>query len=259
MEGSRPRVRRQAVSNSSDSIFPSRAACGSARLAGLSQIVLRFKSPGGGKRSLGLVAARLTLFLAFTLPASAQVFEVTPLFGYRMGGTIKAKNEGDETFTKSRLKDGFTYGLAAGYRFDEESVIEFRWARQHSRLRLPDPIVPGVVSPIDTTIDQFHCDFTHEYEWDVYPRIRPYVLGSAGATRIGLPGENFTRFSFGLGGGMKISIRPRVRWRIQAEWLPIWIEPEARGLTCRSGVCAVFLSGTLTHQFEVSFGPVFHF
>jgi Outer membrane protein beta-barrel domain len=225
----------------------------------LSQIVLRLKSPRGGKRRLGLVASKLTLFFAFTLPASAQVFELTPLFGYRMGGTIQVKNEGESTSIKARLKDGFAYGLAAGYRFDEESVIEFRWARQHSRLRLPDPVSPDLVSPIDTTIDQFHCDFTHEYEWDHYPRIRPYVLGSAGATRFGLPGESFTRFSFGLGGGVKISIHPRVRWRIQAEWLPIWIEPEARGLTCRGGVCAVFLSGTLTHQFEVSFGPVFHF
>jgi hypothetical protein len=228
-------------------------------VAGLSQIVLRLKPFGSGKRRLGLVASMLTLFLAFTLPASAQVFELTPLFGYRMGGTIQVKNEGESTSIKARLKDGFAYGFSAGYRFDEESVIEFRWARQHSRLGLPDAASPDVVLPIDTTIDQFHCDFTHEYQWDDYPSIRPYVLGGAGATRIGLPGESFTRFSFGLGGGVKISIHPRVRWRVQAEWLPIWIEPEARGLTCRGGVCAVFLSGTLTHQFEVTFGPVFHF
>jgi Outer membrane protein beta-barrel domain len=212
------------------------------------------KSPRCGKWRLGLVA-----FFAFTLPASAQVFELTPLFGYRMGGRIEVKNEGEGTSIKTSLKDGLAYGFAAGYRFDEESVFEFRWARQHSELRLPDPTAPAPVSPISTTIDQFHVDFTHEYELDDYPSIRPYVLGSVGATRIGLPGESFTRFSFGLGGGVKISIHPRVRWRIQAEWLPIWIEPEARGLTCRGGVCAVILSGTLTHQFEMSFGPVFNF
>jgi hypothetical protein len=221
--------------------------------------MLRIRSLVGGKRRLGSVASKLPLLFAFTLPASAQVFELTPLFGYRMGGTMKVTNEGEEAFIKAKLKDGFTYGFAAGYRFDEESVVEFRWARQHSRLRLPDPINPALVSSIDTTIDQFHCDFTHEYKWDLYPRIRPYVLGGAGATRIGLPGESFTRFSFGLGGGVKIPIHPRVRWRVQAEWLPIWIEPSARGLNCRGGVCAVFLSGTLAHQFEVSFGPVFHF
>jgi hypothetical protein len=221
--------------------------------------VLRLKSSSGGKRRLGLLALKLTLSFAFTLPASAQVFELTPLFGYRMGGSIEVKKESEGTHVRASLKDSFAYGLAAGYRLDEESVIEFRWARQHSQLRLPGPTAPGLVLPINTTIDQFHGDFTHEYALDDYPSLRPYVLGSVGATRIGLPGENFTRFSFGLGGGVKISIHPRVRCRVQAQWIPIWIEPEARGLTCRGGGCAVVLSGTLTHQFEMSFGPVFHF
>ena len=205
---------------------------------------------------------KLALFLAFTLPASAQVFEITPLFGYRTGGSIKVQQEGQEGYARGRLKDSFAYGFAFGYRLDENSVIEFRWARQHPDLRLPDPITPPMGSTIsntvDTTIDQFHGDFTREYKVARDSGIRPYILASLGASRIGLPGENLTRFSFGLGGGVKGPINPRVSWRVQAEWLPIWIEPGATGLLCRNGGCAAFLSGTLTHQFEISFGPVFH-
>jgi hypothetical protein len=180
-----------------------------------------------------------------------------------MGGSIKVQQESEQTYARGKLKDSFAYGFAFGYRLDEKSVIEFRWARQPTDLRLPDPIAPAVVSTtnstVDTTIDQFHGDFTREYTVDRQSAIRPYVLASLGASRIGLPGADLTRFSFGLGGGVKFPIYQRVRWRIQAEWLPIWIEPEARGLICRNGGCAAFLSGTLAHQFEISFGPVFHF
>jgi hypothetical protein len=84
-------------------------------------------------------------------------------------------------------------------------------------------------------------------------------MASVGATHLGSSSNGFTRFSFGIGTGLKMSLGSKLGLRVQAQWLPIWVEPEVSGFACGFGGCIAVLSGRLTQQFEVSAGPIFRF
>jgi hypothetical protein len=190
-----------------------------------------------------------------------QGFEVTPLFGGRFGGTFDVELPGAAE-TRASLNDSVSYGVAAGIRFDELSLIEFRWTRASSGLELDR--VPPVVNPLgirvaDVTLNQFHGDFTREFVLDEVNEIRPFVMASVGATHLGSSNTGFTRFSFGIGTGLKISVMPKLDVRVEAQWLPIWVQPEVSSFACGFGGCIVVLSGRLTQQFQVAVGPTFRF
>src|SRR4051812_3144398 len=91
------------------------------------------------------LAVVLTLHaaLACAAPASAQyvqinAVEVTPFAGVRFGGRFDLQ-AGSQT--EATLEDASSYGLSAGVRFDEDSLIEFRWAHSVSALRFDAPFV----------------------------------------------------------------------------------------------------------------------
>src|SRR6476660_8922977 len=86
----------------------------------------------------------LQALLAFATPARAQYVpiesvEVTPFLGGRFGGTFDVR--ADQTpQTQTIWRDAESYGLSAGVRFDEFSLIEFRWTRSTSTLRFDAPL-----------------------------------------------------------------------------------------------------------------------
>jgi hypothetical protein len=191
-------------------------------------------------------------------PVLAQRFDVTPLVSYRFGGTFDINPDGQQSAGQAKLQDSAAYGIAAGFRFDEESLVEFRWTRQRTDLDFDAlTTIPSGLQQ-KAMLDQFHGDFTREYIMEDYKWARPFVIGSVGATRVALSSASFTRFSFGLGAGVKFFPHPRLGLRIQAEWLPIWVNPEIKGFACGGG-CVVALGGRLASQGEVSIGPVFRF
>ncbi len=209
----------------------------------------------------------LALAILFTAtPAHAQSFEiqgfeVTPLIGGRFGGTFDVQPEG-AVETRASLGNSVSYGVAAGVRFDDFSVIEFHWARASSALRFDTGlnVNPVAAQPVvDVTLNQFHGDFTREFPLDEVTKVRPFLMASVGATHLGSSSNGFTRFSFGIGTGLKMSLGSKLGLRVQAQWLPIWVEPEVSGFACGFGGCIAVLSGRLTQQFEVSAGPIFRF
>jgi len=228
-------------------------------------ISIEMRSPGILRRicwqagSFRMSPAWAAAFLLWpAAPALAQRFEVTPLIGYRFGGAFDVKPDGQGSQGTATLHDSAAYGIAAGYRLDEESLVEFRWTRQRTEIQLDAPTATPLSLQQNATLDQFHGDFTHEYFIDDHPTVRPFIIGSVGASRLALPSANTTRFSFGLGAGVKLFPHPRFGLRIAAEWLPIWVSPEIRGFVC-SGGCVVAIGGRLAHQGQVSIGPVFRF
>ena len=208
----------------------------------------------------------LVCSLQLVAPAVAQGlelqgFEVTPFIGGRFGGTFDIQPAGAAE-ARASLNDSVSFGVAAGIRFDDYSLIEFRWTRASSGLQLES--VPPVVNPLgirvaDVTLNQFHGDFTREFALDEVTQLRPFVMASVGATHLGSSNTGFTRFSFGIGTGMKISVTPKLEIRVEAQWLPIWVQPEVSSFACGFGGCIAVLSGRLTQQFQVSTGPVFRF
>ena len=96
--------------------------------------------PPGFLRGLrSKLAQALLALLALATPARAQYvqidsFEVTPFVGVRFGGTFDVRGD-QPPQAQASWKDASSYGVAAGVRFDELSLIEFRWTRSVSTAR----------------------------------------------------------------------------------------------------------------------------
>jgi hypothetical protein len=220
-----------------------------------------------GLRSNALIGClTLQAVLAIATPARAQYveiesFEVTPVIGIRFGGTWDV-GAAQPPQTQATWKDASGYGLSTGVRFDDFSLIEFRWTRSTSTLRFDAPLAHLGASLGDVTLNQFHADFTREFVIPEVRGLRSFLTGSVGATHIAAENDAFTRFSFGFGAGLKQSLGSRFGIRAEAKWLPILIDPEVGGWACGVvgvGGCLVVLTGPLTQQFEFSVGPVVRF
>jgi hypothetical protein len=181
--------------------------------------------------------------------------DVNPFVGYRTSIDFPTVQNAQGLGSNVTFDAKPSYGLAVGRRLDEEDLIEIRWSRQKSNVHLQG----GFTSPESVVLDQIHGDFTHEYilyDWPVWAR--PFVTGSVGATHVGGENSSFTRFSFGLGGGIKIFFNRHIGLKMQAEWLPIVVNPEVATVFCGGG-CVVHLSATAVSQAEAMIGPVFRF
>ena len=208
----------------------------------------------------------VSAILAVGTPARAQYVdiqsvEVTPFVGLRLGGTFDVQTERSSQ-TQATLKDAASYGVSAGVRFDDFSLIEFRWTRSVSELQVGDPFQIAGASLADVTLNQFHADFTREFPIPEVKGLRSFLTGSAGVTHIGTVNDGFTRFSFGFGAGLKQFLGSRLAIRGEAHWLPILIDPEVGAFACGTlgaGGCLVVLNGRLTQQFQLSVGPVVRF
>jgi hypothetical protein len=208
----------------------------------------------------------LLVALADAAPARAQYvdiqsFEVTPFIGLRMGGTFNIQ-PGDPTSVEATLKDAQSYGLSAGVRFDDYSLVEFRWTQAKSELRFSAPFVSLGPAVGEVTLNQFHGDFTREFVIPEVKGLRTFLTASVGLTHLGTAQDGFTRFSFGFGSGLKQFIGSHFAIRAEATWLPIVVEPSVDGFACGAiqfGGCLVVLNGELVQQYQITVGPVVRF
>ena len=208
---------------------------------------------------LGVALAVMSCPLAAQNPPEPLLgIDITPNVGYRTNINFITEPGVDGVKPRVSLDSGPSRGFAVGVRYNDGDVVEFRWSRQDTYMNVVGPNVPPFRQRV--TFDQFHMDCSHEYVVDEWPLwARPFILGSVGVTRVSgtVDSPSFTRFSFGIGGGVKAFPFRRFGLKIQAEWLPLWVNPEVRAL-CGYG-CVIFLSGRLAHQAEISISPVFRF
>ena len=210
----------------------------------------------------------VTAFLASAVFACGQRFEITPLVGGRVGGSIDVQREDQPPEARARLADSITYGVAAGVRFYDDtgcedcSVVEFRWMRQNTNLGfkevtpVPTPLV--TFGRTDVTLDHYLADFTYEWRIDEAKAVRPFVFASLGAARLSTPVSGHTRFTFGFGTGVKVFPHPHWGIRFHVEYLPMVMQAELQRIACVGG-CVVALGGGVMNQFEFGVGPVFRF
>jgi hypothetical protein len=213
-----------------------------------------------------VVCLTLAAILAAAAPGRAQTvqiqaFEVAPFIGARLGGTFDIQPD-EAGQLEATLKDAESYGFSAGVRFDDFSLIELRWSQSTSALRFGAPFAFLGASVGDVTLNQFHADFTREFEIREVKGLRSFLTGSLGVTHLGAAEDGFTRFSFGFGAGLKQFFGSRLAIRAEAQWLPIVVEPSVSGFACGTiqfGGCLVVLNGELVQQVQLSIGPVVRF
>lgn len=217
------------------------------------------------------------IWIAFCLSASlcclgvstayGQQYEVTPLVGARLGGTIDLEEAGVPNF-KAHLADSITFGIAGGVRFDGDdcekcNLVEFRWMYQGTHLSVhqdPLAVTPYNVSSFRprVSLNDYLADFTHEWVAPESSYLNPFVTATLGAAYLAGPASGATRFVFGIGTGFKIF--PSRNWglRVHFEYLPMVMHAELQSLVCTGG-CVVVLTGGLMNQFNVTIGPAFRF
>lgn len=207
--------------------------------------------------------ALLLIILSHAVGAQQQLaekplrFDFTPFIGYRTSMSFPIEPHVSGTTPSVVLDASPSFGASFGVRLQEDGLVEVRWARQDSYLQSN-----GISPPFPrqhVILDQFHGDFSREYTLDeLRPWAKPFVLLSVGATHVSNhPDLSFTRFSFGIGGGVRFYASRHIGFKIQAEWLPVVVDPQV-AVICGSG-CIVHISSTVGSQGEVFMGPMLRF
>ena len=218
--------------------------------------------------SITIDALVFIVLLLIALPAdlSAQMqpepkplhFDFTPFIAYRTSMSFPVEPHVTGMNPRVVLDASPSYGVSFGVRLrNEDDLVEIRWARQDSYVHTED-ITPQ--PPRQRVIlDQFHGDFSHEPLIEDWPSwAKPFVLASVGATHLsGSTNITFTRFSFGIGGGVRFYASRHLGFKIQAEWLPVFVDPHV-AFVCGSG-CTVHIGSSLSSQGEVFVGPILRF
>jgi hypothetical protein len=185
-------------------------------------------------------------------------FDFTPFIGYRTSMSFPIEPPVTGANPRVLVDQSPSYGVSFGVRLHEQNdLVEMRWARQDSFLRSED-IAPQPPRQ-RVLLDQFHGDFSHEYLVESWPSwAGPFVMASIGATHVSSGANiNFTRFSFGIGGGLRLYASRHFGFKIQAEWVPVFADPKV-AFVCGAG-CIVHVGGTLSSQGEVFTGPILRF
>jgi hypothetical protein len=214
-------------------------------------------------RALVVVAVLHLIALSSTLSAQEQAepkplrFDFTAFMGYRTSMSFPVEPHVSVMNPRVVVNASPSYGVSFGLRLREEDLVEVRWARQDSYVR-SEGITPQLARQ-RMILDQFHGDFSHEPLVEDWPSwAKPFVLASVGATHVSSsPNINFTRFSFGIGGGIRLYVGRHFGFKLQAEWLPVFADPQV-AFICGGG-CIVHLHGTLASQGEVLAGPILRF
>jgi len=149
------------------------------------------------------MSARWTIWAACLVaglaPAGyADILQITPFYGYRFGG------EFEDAHTGARLKfrDSASWGGILDVRTSPETHLEFYYSRQETELRRDEGLFASTTL-FDLDVDYYHLGGTSGLRYGPW---EPFVVATVGATHLAPapPGtDSLTRFSLGLGGGLR--------------------------------------------------------
>jgi hypothetical protein len=125
-------------------------------------------------------------------------FEFTPFYGYRFGGDFEdAETGADFDIDSSPAWGGiFNVGLS------ELTQFEFYYSHQETELESSDALFEGR-QLCDLDVDYYHVGGTYILTTDAW---QPFVVGTLGATHLSPDAsgsDSLTRFSVGIGGGVR--------------------------------------------------------
>lgn len=210
----------------------------------------------------GLAPALLLIALfSSAAPSEARAdhgFEITPYYGYRLGGDI----EDIETTSVDSLEIevGSAFGIIVGYNIDENGQIEFQYSHQSTELKgNGDLFRPSNQVLTDLDVDWWLVggSYTGGAKQDPF---RGFLGFSLGLTDLDAKEPGFgedTRFAFSFYGGAKVALAERMGLRFQLQWVSTIIESDSEFFCSSTGFCFVAADSQSYDQFELSAGVVF--
>lgn len=179
--------------------------------------------------------------------------EITPLVGYRFGGTFELA----ASDASLDIEESSGHGLILNWRESANTQWEILYTRQTSRA--DSGATP--VSAADVDLDLQALQIGGTYQGDGY-RVRPYVAATIGGTRIETDTDSDTFFSGSIGVGLQLRPADRIGIRVEIRAYGTLTESDTE-LFCRLGgdpsICAVRVEGDLLGQVEAFAGVVLRF
>jgi opacity protein-like surface antigen len=209
-------------------------------------------------RPKGLILAVVSIGLALTARAQdfdsdwpfykpiAQTlsFGISPFYGYRFGGEV----ENFDTGTTYSFTDGPAYGLFLDYAPKNfYGRYELLWSHQDSGL---DFNGDNGLGKVDVTIDVIQIGGLLEFGEQ---RFRGYLSSHIGATHFSSDGGDDTRFSWGIGGGVKAFLTKNIYLRVDIRGICTVTEAEG-AFIFYNGVTVASFSGSSFWQGQASAG-----
>jgi outer membrane protein with beta-barrel domain len=208
-----------------------------------------------------LVGILLAVMASFTAgPVRAQAFEITPYWGYRLGGDFSdfSTNGVDNL----EIKDGDAWGLILTLNVRPDAQIEFQYSQQSSTLQGNG----GLFTPANSDLFDLNVE-----EWLIggsYTAGRPanpargFIGFSLGVTNFEPQTSAFegdSEFAFSFYGGVKVALAKHVGLRFQGQWVSTYVGSGTDVFCDPFGFCYTVQSGSYLNQFEVAAGLALKF
>jgi hypothetical protein len=191
-----------------------------------------------------LVLALAFATLSHSLPV--QAVEIAPFIGHRFGGSF----EDSINSVGFEVADAASYGLLLDFDLEPNKQIEIYMSRQNTQLSNGDPLFTP--NPLfDLTIDYYHIGGL--YMLPEGDRVRPFVMGSFGLTRMAPKPSNLSvenRFSLSIGGGAKIFFTRNLGMRFDVRGIYTALDSSTE-VFC-SGGCTIKLTSSGFVQTDIS-------
>ena len=199
-------------------------------------------------RLIGIAAA-----CVLCLPATshAPAVEVTPFYGFRVGGDFVEIISGQPV----DLDGTAAIGGVVNVRFNNSGLFaEALYTHQHARFRTPGGLyIPSADWRI--TVDHYMGGGRQEFMRG--RRVRPFLTGLLGLTRYAAEGDNELRFALSAGGGVKLMPTPRVGLRLDGRVFTTFADFDNQSFACAAaGPCFVAFRADVVWQAEVTLGIV---
>jgi hypothetical protein len=187
--------------------------------------------------------------LASGFGIAAPVFEISPFYGYRFGGSAQTSNGQD-----TDIEAGPAYGLSLDFAPQpSEMKFELFWSRQDSGLDLNGS---SGLNHVDMSVDEFLIGGVYELGQG---RLRETFSALVGASVFSPDGaEREARFSFGIGLGVKYFLLKNLALRADLRGYGTVTEADSVFISS-GGTTVAYFSGSAIWQGEVSGGITLSF
>lgn len=197
-------------------------------------------------------ASCLILMLGWQPPVTAAEppgtsFQMTPMVGYRSGGSFEDEASGADL----DLDSGSSYGLVINVDHDANTQWEFLYSHQDSELQLPQPFLGRRQFGLD--VDYFSVGGT--YLWR-NPRVQPFIGAGIGVTYMSPEDSRLdseTRLMLQFAAGYRFVLAKNVGLRLEARGYGTAVDSDT-AFFCGDGACIVRVDSSGFSQLEFNAG-----
>ncbi len=193
------------------------------------------------------------LAAALTPAGYADILQITPFYGYQFGGDF----EDADTGARLKFRDSPCWGGVFDVRLSEETQLEFYYSRQETELKRDEGLFASTTL-FDLDVDYYHLGGTYSLPYGPW---QPFVVGTLGATHLApdAPGtDSLTRFSLGLGGGLRFMPTKHLGLYLAGRGLFTALEGDL-AYRSESGAATLRIDSDGFWQVELQAGVVFAF